>query len=331
MPRPNRVHVEGGVYHVYNRVGRGERVFEASEIAGEFVRLLSDVVNRDELTVFAWCVMPSHFHLALRMGVVSLDRPMRSLQQRVTRGVNQRRQVYGPLWQGRYRAKLVNDQRYLDQLLIYIHLNPVTAGIVDDPARYRWSGHGELLGTRRNPIVDTDEVLRLFGSSRRSARAAYVRQLKGALEERWIGEDPGHLPWWRLGRPPEGEDEDPEAAIRARRAQEEAGPEWRPRTDAETFVTAGARHLGIGQGELQSRSRGKRLVRARELLVTLGAERYGLRVNDLARAIRKSPQGVTLALARGSRRRVSDAGFRRDLDGIDKVLAEVLVGQGATI
>ena len=57
---------------------------------------------------------------------------MWSLQQRVTRGVNARRRVYGPLWQGRYKAKLVEEQRDLDRLLTYIHLNPVVAGLVED-------------------------------------------------------------------------------------------------------------------------------------------------------------------------------------------------------
>jgi len=122
MPRQNRIFVEGGMYHVYNRLGRGERAFDQEMEAAAFVELLRDIVERDGLTVFAWCLLSNHYHLAVRTGVVSLDRPMRSLQQRVTRGVNMRRRVYGPLWQGRYKAKLVKDQRYLDQLLIYIHL-----------------------------------------------------------------------------------------------------------------------------------------------------------------------------------------------------------------
>jgi REP element-mobilizing transposase RayT len=207
MPRPDRIFVAGGVYHVYNRIGRGERAFDGAEEAAAFVELFRRVVSRDGLTVYAWCLMSNHYHLAVRTGEITLDRSMRSLQQGVTRGVNVRRKVFGPLWQGRYRAKLVEDQRYLDQLLVYIHLNPVSAGLVDDPANYPWSGHGEILGRVKKPIVDVDEVLRVFGATRRSARSAYVRGLKGSMEAEWIGEAPGRLPWWRLGRPPRGEDE----------------------------------------------------------------------------------------------------------------------------
>lgn len=68
--------------------------------------------------------------------MVSLDRPMRRLQQRVTRGVSSRRRVHGPLRQWRYRCKLVEIQRHLDQLLVFIHPNPVSAGVVDEPADY---------------------------------------------------------------------------------------------------------------------------------------------------------------------------------------------------
>jgi REP element-mobilizing transposase RayT len=325
MPRSDRIFVEGGVYHVYNRLGRGESVFLEEDEAAAFTELLRDVSQRDELMVFAWCLMSNHFHLAVRTGAISLDRPMRSLQQRVTRGVNFRRRVYGPLWQGRYRAKLVKDQRYLDQLLIYIHLNPVTAGIVDDPAEYCWSGHRELLGKVKKPIVDVDEVLRVFGTTRRSARAAYVRRLKGSSEEDWIGEEPGRLPWWRLGRPPKGEDVDPEAAVRSRRERERDGPEWRPHIRAEQFIARGAEVLGIGLNDLRSRRQDQEVARARELLMVLGVERYRLKVSDLARELRKSPDGMTKTLARATRKRTGGDEFRTQLDVLDQVMAKVEV------
>ncbi len=326
MPRPPRIFAEGAIYHVYNRLARGEQVFAAEEEAARFVELLREVMRRDEVTVFAWCLMSNHYHLALRTGAVSLDRPMRSLQQRVTRGVNARRRVHGPLWQGRYRAKLVDDQRYLDGLLVYIHLNAVTAGLVGDPAEYPWSGHRELVGMDRDPIVDVDEVLRVFGTTRRRARAAYVRRLKGAVEEEWIGEAPGRLPWWRLGRPPRGEDEDPEDAVRARRSNEPERPEWRIRLDATALVAAGARTLGVALDDLRSRTRDLRVVRARELLMLLGVERYRLRVVDLAEALGRSPDGMTKTLARAIRQRANDPHFLSELEALDRSLAET---QGA--
>jgi REP element-mobilizing transposase RayT len=313
--------LEGGVYHVYNRLGRGERVFDQEAEAEAFVSLLRELAQRDGLTVFAWCLMSNHYHLAVRTGVISLDRPVGSLQQRVTRGVNLRRRVYGPLWQGRYRAKLVKDQRYLDQLLVYIHLNPRSAGIVNDPADYRWSGHRELLGKARKSIIDVDEVLRVFGTSRRSARAAYVRCVKGAVEEEWIGEQPGRLPWWRLGRPPKGEDEDPDEAVRQSREREEPGPEFRPFFEAGEFVDRGARIIGVGLDDLVSRRRSEDLVRARELLLVVGVERYRIKLKDLATEVGKSPDGMTKALARAIRRRNEDDGFRKEVDSLDQALA----------
>jgi REP element-mobilizing transposase RayT len=326
MPRPPRIFAEGAIYHVYNRLARGEQVFAVEGEAARFVELLREVMRRDEVTVFAWCLMSNHYHLALRTGPVSLDRPMRSLQQRVTRGVNTRRRVHGPLWQGRYRAKLVDDQRYLDGLLVYIHLNPVTAGLVGDPAEHPWSGHRELVGMDRDPIVDLDEVLRVFGTTRRQARAAYVRRLKGAVEEEWIGESPGRLPWWRLGRPPRGEDEDPEDAVRARRSNEPERPEWRIRLDATALVAAGARTLGVPLDDLRARTRDLRVVRARELLMLLGVERYRLRVVDLAEALGRSPDGMTKTLARATRRRADAPDFLNELEALDRSLAET---QGA--
>ncbi len=321
MTRPGRIHVEGGYYHVYNRLGRGERVFGVEKEAEEFVRILREVTERDGLSVFAWALMSNHYHLAVRTGAVSLDRPMRSLQQRVTRGVNLRRGVWGALWQGRYKAKLVESSKYLDQLLVYIHLNPVSAGIVDDPVEYRWSGHRDLLGKTQKPIVDVDEVLRVFGRTRRAARAAYVRRLKGAVEEEWIGEMPGRLPWWRLGRPPKGEEADPETTVRERRKREELGPDWRPEIEAGDFVSQGAEHLGVDVTDLQSSSKRADLVRARELLGVLGVERYRLKVKDLSRELRKTPDGMSQAIARGIRRRVGDSLFRKDLDELDRRLA----------
>ena len=87
------------------------------------------------------------------------------------------------------------------------------------------------------------------------------------------------------------------------------------------FVARGAEWLGVDIAELRSRRRTEELVRARELLMILGVERFGLSVKDLARQLRKSPDGMTQAIARAARRKTKDNAFRRDLNKLDRALA----------
>lgn len=86
---------------------------------------------------------------------------MKTLQQGVTRARNLRDRVYGPLWQGRFKAKEVADEQYLMQLVAYVHLNPVKAGLAEDAGAYLWSGHRDIVGRRRRPVVAVDDVLLL--------------------------------------------------------------------------------------------------------------------------------------------------------------------------
>jgi len=324
VPRRNRVFLEGGIFHVYNRVGRGEMIFADEDEATAFVEQLRSVKVRDGLKVFAWCLMSNHYHLALRCGAVPLSRSMKSLQQGATRGFNARHRVYGPMWQGRYRAKLVEDQRYLDGLLAYIHLNPVSAGIVDDPAEYRLSGHREILGRVRTPVADSDEVLALFGETRRSARRAYVRSIKGTVEEPWVGEDPGRLPWWRLGRPSKDATGAPSTDVTVAIIDElgrSTGLE-RPGLEAEEFVGAIAAHLDVRLEDLAGRQRAPRVVQTRELAATLGVERYGLRVNEIAAVLGKSAEAVSRMVSRGTVKRQEATDFGRCYEELDRLLAE---------
>ena len=179
----------------------------------------------------------------------------------------------------------------------------------------------------KEPIVEVDEVLQMFGTTRRSSRVAYVRTLKGAVEEAWIGEEPGRLPWWRLGRPPKDEDEDPEAAVRRKREREQRGHDDRPTLSSKAYIERGARILGVSVGELRGRLRHPEVVRAREALAVVGVERYGLKVKDLAREMEKSPDSVTKAIVRTTHRRAQDADLRSALDRLDQELASADKGR----
>ena len=112
-----------------------------------------------------------------------------------------------------------------------------------------------------------------------------------------------------------------ETAVRERREREERGPEWRPLFEAKEFIVRGAKVLGVEVEALRSRRQDRRLARARELLMVLGVERYRLKLKDLARELKKSPDGMTKAVVRAAKRRVENDDFLTDLNALDQALA----------
>jgi REP element-mobilizing transposase RayT len=179
--------------------------FGDEKLASAFVTILRGAIRRDEGSVFAWCLLGNHYHLVVRQGPAPLSRTMKTLQDGVTRARNLRNRIYGPLWQGRFKGKEVPDERYLMQLIAYVHLNPVKAGFAEDAGGYRWSGHRDIAGRRRAPIVAVDDVLLQFGETRRKALRAYRSAMANVAGEEWSDAGPGKLPWWRMGRPTEEE------------------------------------------------------------------------------------------------------------------------------
>ena len=164
-----------------------------------------------------------------------------------------------------------------------------------------------------------------FGGTRRTARARYVRALKGAAEEDWAGERPGGLPWWRLGRPPKGEEQEVPKPDSAKAYVDVLGRSTgleRSAMAVEDFVVRGSDFLGVSVDELAGRGRSPAVVRAREVLATLGVERYRLRVNALARVINKSPEAVSRCVSRGTQLRRADAEFNTRFNGLDQMLAK---------
>ena len=117
MGRRPRIVVAGGIYHVYNRVSRGEHVFRNDEEADRLEELLAITTKRDDFQILAWCVMSNHYHLAVRMGDVALSRSIRTIHQKFAQSFNGRHRVFGRFWQGRYRSKYVDDYMYLRQLV----------------------------------------------------------------------------------------------------------------------------------------------------------------------------------------------------------------------
>ena len=266
----------------------------------------------------AWAVLSNHFHMAVRTSAIPLSRTMKYLQGTYSRTFNRRWRRSGPLWQSRYQARLVEDQQYLDQVIIYIHLNPVRAGLTDDPAEYRLCGHRELLGKVRSPLVDVDDALICFGETARRARQAYRRQIRTALGED-TDADSAFGGFRLMGR------HDRELEGRGGAFVDEQGRSTgleRPQIEAADYLTSACELLGIQIDFLASTRRDRERVQLRVLVATVGVERWGQRSGALASLLRKHPDAVSRWVREGAQRRSRDPESADAMDDLDARLSE---------
>ena len=183
MARKPRVHVVGGLYHVMLRGNGGEDIFFSDDDRYHFYLLIQEGAERFGHRIHAFCLMDNHVHLAVQVAEVSLSKIVQNLSFRYTRWVNKERVRVGHLFQGRYKAILVDADAYLLELVRYIHLNPVRARMVREPSAYAWSGHLAYLGQATVPWLTTDWVLGQLAKRRSTARQRYARFVNEGLEE----------------------------------------------------------------------------------------------------------------------------------------------------
>lgn len=173
MPRRLRIHAPGGFYHVTLRGNHQQAIFHCESDR----RLLNAIVARCLDTFFvrlhAYCWMTNHLHLVVQVSDQPLSSFMRQVASEFSRAMQVKMSTTGHLFERRYHATLVDANSYLLELVRYVHLNPVRANIVPDPGLFEWSSHHVYVGTRTEPWVTTDFVLREFSSERARAVQAY--------------------------------------------------------------------------------------------------------------------------------------------------------------
>jgi REP element-mobilizing transposase RayT len=177
MARKPRLHVPGGLYHVILRGNARQDIFFAAADRRYLYELLAQGVVRYGYRVHAFCLMTNHLHLALQAGEVSLSPGMQNLSFRYTRYVNARLKRVGHLFQGRFRAFLVDQDSYGLGLVRYIHLNPVRARMVTQAGAYPWSSHRAYLGREDLPWLTSDWVLGQFGARIIEARTRFAESV----------------------------------------------------------------------------------------------------------------------------------------------------------
>ena len=189
MARPLRLEFAGALYHVTSRGDRREAIFEDDADREQFLSVLAEVVADFNWICHAYCLMSNHYHLMIETPDGNLSKGMRQLNGVFTQISNRRHRRSGHLFQGRFKAILVDADSYLLELARYVVLNPVRAGMVRDPGKWPWSSYRAMVGDEETPDwLATDGLLAAFGKKRADARKRYVRfvaEAKG-VDSIWI-------------------------------------------------------------------------------------------------------------------------------------------------
>jgi len=200
MARPLRLELPGALYHVTSRGNGRESIYSDDRDRKTFLQTLDDVYCRYHWLIHAYCLMDNHYHLLVETPDGNLSIGMRQLNGVFTQRFNRRHKHVGHIFQGRYKAILVQKDSYLLELIRYIVLNPVRAGMVKDADDWRWSSYRAMTGRGKPPEwLQVDWLLSQFGSSKKNARAAYASFVQGGIggssplkdvqEQAYLGDD----------------------------------------------------------------------------------------------------------------------------------------------
>jgi len=182
MPRLPRLHVPGGLYHVILRGNSRQPIFFDADDRRRWESLIENGLRRYRHRIHAYCWMTNHVHMAVQCHDVPLSNLMSFVASQYARSTNRKLGRSGHLFERRYHAILVQADEYLKELIRYIHLNPMRAGIVDELSEYRWSSHIAYLSGEAPSWLTLDWALSVFGETISEALPQYARFMEAECQ-----------------------------------------------------------------------------------------------------------------------------------------------------
>jgi putative transposase len=288
MARPLRIHVPGAMYHITLRGNHQQDIFFCDADRERLNRLFADVLNRFSGRLHAYCFMTNHIHALVQVGDVPLGRLVLRIASRYARVTQARMATTGHLFERRYYPTLVDADAYFMELLRYIHLNPVRAGLAPAPESYPWSSHHAYIGARHEEWVTTEFGLALFAPESTRAVGAYRRFVNEALAD----------------KNPKSPLEDVNPSDRrilgsddfARRL---LGERWKPRSrkSLDDLIAEACAHFNVDVVQLESRSRAARLVSARAWIAAKAVTGCIATISAVARRLNRDESSLRRAVA----------------------------------
>jgi putative transposase len=201
MARLPRLTLPGYPHHIIQRGNNRQAIFGSTDDYDTLLGLLEEFARKFGVAIHAYVLMSNHFHLLATPGTAQgVPQMMQALGRSYVRYFNTRHARTGTLWEGRYKSTLIQAERYLLACMVYIDLNPVRAGMVADPADYRWSSHLHYVGRRSDKLVTPHPLYWELGNTPFARDAAYGELvLAGIDSQRQQALTDATLRGWALG------------------------------------------------------------------------------------------------------------------------------------
>lgn len=285
MPRSPRIDFPNARHHVMNRGARHEPIFRTDEDCLRFLDVLALTVERLGVIVHSYALMGNHYHLQLSTPRANLSEAIGFLQSRFSHQQNLIHNWDGPLFRGRFRNHVAENDEYWRYLLAYIHLNPVAAHLVTRPEDAVWTSHRAYVGLERPaPWLETDSLTSLFGGAK--SIAEYVWSVHVGRQPAPESFDPSQL--WRPSRP------------EAEPAFSQPVPHM-PRVTADRALAEVAQVTGCAPEALMQGVRGPNGNPRRRLAMWWMHSAAGLGTNEIARFFSVNPALVSRAIGGAQR------------------------------
>lgn len=201
MARLARLSVAGHLHHVIQRGNNGQAIFCSAVDYQTWLDLLLETSKKFDVAIHAYVLMENHFHLLVSPGSDgALPQMMQAIGRRYVRYFNTACQRSGTLWEGRYRATVLQVEQYLLPCMAYIDLNPVRAGLVDNPLHYPWSSHAHYLGQATQKIITPHALFWTTGNTPFAREEAYANLVREGLSSKQLHAlTDATLKGWALG------------------------------------------------------------------------------------------------------------------------------------
>jgi len=323
MPRKARIDAPGALHHIIVRGIERRKIFYDNADRDHFLERLGVVLKETCTPCFAWTLIPNHLHLLLRTGSTPIATVMRRLLTGYAVTFNRRHRRHGHLFQNRYKSILCQEDLYLLDLVRYIHLNPLRAGLVKELKeldKFPYCGHSVLMGKNKREWQDDDYILRIYNSKYFKARRRYREYVEKGLADGRRPELVGgglvrSAGGWSVVKAMRrglerikgderilGEGDFVETVLKA--AQENLDRKSQLEAEGYSFdwlVGRVARQLEIEPKDVLAPGKYVQSVKARSLLCYWGTRELGMTTVDLARRLNLAQPTVSQAVIRGQK------------------------------